>query len=577
MPLKDIFQKKIENSSSFLSDVWKPRCNEGNSAHQHKITEDNVVKDHHNIRKDGKNHSRTTKNCLQVQEVFENNYDDKEERHTGISCFCGSENCPLKKRLNDRLNREDPPEKRMINDFEMMRSFKASDGKSSFPFVSLMWFPGDSDDKGQFPSSYDDDDSYEPRSRDFGSSPAMKLFNEVFPGLFEGKSKSSYEKKNENTKKQSTDFDFLPKPSRPPPKPPRKIEGGLKFKFLVSINEDEKAKNDASLNTCEKSVIDRVDHFNNSKSNDDNESVSDNIVSPDENKLRISIDFSPHSLSEISKQKPDFSQSFPTSENSKSSLDKDSNQGLSLSFTGDLRSTDTSSKISEDDFKTSGSSQRKLLSEKTCSQGLKIDPHVGSMDDTLPYKSQQSNTFISHEMDDFDTPLDDIFGPEYGPDLEEFPDLFNHDEPEESHASCVNESIALDTACTDPETLLEEHMHHCPTAAHHHNVCCKCNQFTKNQHMLYELAITEGLEMHDVVPDGNCMFRAIIDQLRMQGELTLTCHSIRQMAVNYLKNNPLQDDGTHLEDFFVADDESWEEYLKRISRDGEWGDQIILR
>ncbi|VDI77204.1 Hypothetical predicted protein, partial [Mytilus galloprovincialis] len=130
---------------------------------------------------------------------------------------------------------------------------------------------------------------------------------------------------------------------------------------------------------------------------------------------------------------------------------------------------------------------------------------------------------------------------------------------------------------TDTETLLEEHMHYCPAVAHHHNVCCKCNQFTKNQHMLYELGKTEGLEMHDVVPDGNCMFRAIIDQLRMQGELTLTCHSIRQMAVDYLKNNPLQDDGTHLEDFFVADDESWEEYLKRISRDGEWGDQIILR
>ncbi|CAC5387844.1 unnamed protein product [Mytilus coruscus] len=164
---------------------------------------------------------------------------------------------------------------------------------------------------------------------------------------------------------------------------------------------------------------------------------------------------------------------------------------------------------------------------------------------------------------------------ECGPELEEFPDLLNHDVPEESRASPAIESPS--SLPTDPQTLLEEHMHHCPAAAHHHNVCCQCNQFTKNQHMLYELAITEGLEMHDVVPDGNCMFRAIIDQLRMQGELTLTCHRIRQRAVDYLKNNPLQDDGTHLEDFFVAEDESWEEYLKRISRDGEWGDQIILR
>ncbi|XP_052059993.1 uncharacterized protein LOC127700513 isoform X4 [Mytilus californianus] len=584
MPLKDIFQKKIENSSSFLSDVWKPRYNEGNGGHQHQITEDYEVAHHHNIKKDGKHHSRTTKNCLQVQEVFENNCDDKEERQ--IPCICGIENCPFE--IIDRRKREDPPEKRIINDFEMMKSYKAADGTFPFSFVSYMLFGGDRDNKCPFPLS-SDDDSYEERSEDFMSSATMKFLNKTFPGLFEGKSKSLDEEKKENTKKQSTGFEFSPKPSRPPPKPPRKNES--RQQFSISIGEEDKTKNDKSMNTCEKSVIDRVGHLNNGKSTDDEKSVdvsdtgSKNRVIRqhvrDENKLSISMDFSSHSLSENSKQKkPDFSQSFPTSRNNKSSLDKDSNPGFSQSFTSDLRGEDESSKKSAEDLKTSGSGQRNLASEKTSSQGLKTDlcESIGSVDDTPPYKSQQSNTFISHEKDDSDNPLDDIFVPECGPDLEEFPDLFNHDEPEESCASCVNESVAsLPTACTDPETLLEEHMHYCPAAAHHHNVCCKCNQFTKNQHMLYELAKTEGLEMHDVVPDGNCMFRAIIDQLRMQGELTLTCHHIRQRAVDYLKNNPLQDDGTHLEDFFVAEDESWEEYLKRISRDGEWGDQIILR
>ncbi|XP_063439247.1 uncharacterized protein LOC134720718 [Mytilus trossulus] len=588
VPLKDIFQKKIENSSNFLSDVWKPR-NEENRGHQHQITEDNDVTDQDNIRDDGKHQSRTTKNCLQVQEVFENNCDDKEGRQ--IPCFCGSENCPFE--IRKRHKDEDPPEKRMFNDFELMKSYKATDRTFPFSLLSLMWFPGEGDDKRPFPlSDKTDDDPYKERSEDFGSSATMRILNEAFPGLFDRKVKSLEENKNENTKK-STDFESSQKSLRPPPKPPRKIERRLQFS--ISNDDKEKTENDVSLNTCEKSVIDKEDHLNTGKSND----VHDSVI-PDENKLSASIDSSLHSLSENSKQKkPDFSQSFPTSGKNKSSLGKDSNPVFSQSFTSDLRTEGAASKKSAEDLQSSGSGLRKL--GKNSSQGLKIDQldSLGIVDDTPLYKIQQSNSVNSHEIDDFDTPLDDIVGPECDSKLEEFPDLLSHDKPEESGASSVEESInspptastdpetlleghaSPPTASSDPETLLEEHMHYCPAVAHHHNgpncLCCKCNQFTKNQHMLYELGLTEGLEMHDVVPDGNCMFRAIIDQLRMQGELTLTCHRIRQMAVDYLKNNPLQDDGTHLEDFFVADDESWEEYLKRISRDGEWGDQIILR
>ncbi|CAG2218682.1 unnamed protein product [Mytilus edulis] len=658
MPLKDIFQKKIENSSSFLSNVWKPRYNEGNDGHPHQITEDNVMANQDNIRKDGKHHSRTTKNCLQVQEVFENNCDDEEERQ--IPCMCGIVNCPFE--IRKRHKNEDPPEKRMFNDFEMMKSYKATDRTFPFSFLSLMWFPGEGDDKRPFPL-LSDDDSFEERSEDFMSSASMRILNEAFPGMFGRKSKSLKDNKNEKTKKQGTNFEFLPKSLRPPPKPPRKIE--RKLQFSISNYDEEKIENDQSLNKLEKSAIDKADNLNNGKSIDDNDSVI-----TDENRLSISIDRSLHGLSDNSKQKkPDFSQSFPTSGNKKSSLGKDSNQVFSRSFTSGLRTEGAASKKSAEDLRTSGSGQQKL--GKNSSQGLKIDQldSIGIVDDTPPYKSQKSNTFLSNKIDDFDDPLDDIFGPECGPKLEEFPDLLSHDKPEESGASSVKESVASPPiARTDPKTLLEEHMptrtdtetlleehmptrtdtetlleehmptrtdtetlleehmptrtdtetlleehmptrtdtetlleEHMPTrtdrrhywknTCQHHNsrryssylelhdnkVCCKCNQFTKNQHMLYELGKTEGLEMHDVVPDGNCMFRAIIDQLRMQGELTLTCHSIRQMAVDYLKNNPLQDDGTHLEDFFVADDESWEEYLKRISRDGEWGDQIILR
>lgn len=95
--------------------------------------------------------------------------------------------------------------------------------------------------------------------------------------------------------------------------------------------------------------------------------------------------------------------------------------------------------------------------------------------------------------------------------------------------------------------------------------------------MLQDLSRTEGLEIHDVVPDGNCMFRAIVDQLRMNGELEWTCNQIRQKAVMYLREWPLEKDGTHLKEFLTNEGENWEGYLDRMSKDGEWGDQMILR
>ena len=48
----------------------------------------------------------------------------------------------------------------------------------------------------------------------------------------------------------------------------------------------------------------------------------------------------------------------------------------------------------------------------------------------------------------------------------------------------------------------------------------------------------KGLTPHDVYPDGNCLFAAIIDQLRVQGDFSFTSYTLRQSAVNYLRRNP---------------------------------------
>ncbi|KAK3105620.1 hypothetical protein FSP39_002017 [Pinctada imbricata] len=93
---------------------------------------------------------------------------------------------------------------------------------------------------------------------------------------------------------------------------------------------------------------------------------------------------------------------------------------------------------------------------------------------------------------------------------------------------------------------------------------------------MIETAKRKKFEIRNVVPDGNCMFAAVVDQLELTG-----CHgmfsaiSLRQEAVNYLRAHPESEDGTHYTMFM--DGEEWEEYLTRMSREGQWGDHLILK
>ncbi|XP_062572452.1 uncharacterized protein LOC134234405 [Saccostrea cucullata] len=107
--------------------------------------------------------------------------------------------------------------------------------------------------------------------------------------------------------------------------------------------------------------------------------------------------------------------------------------------------------------------------------------------------------------------------------------------------------------------------------------CGKCrNCKTGNMISTMEhLSESIDCEIHDVVPDGNCLFRSVVDQLRMNGEFHWTAKTIRLMAVEFLRANPQHEDGSPLAMFLST--ESWDEYLSRMSRDKEWGDQLILR
>ncbi|XP_062609079.1 uncharacterized protein LOC134270848 [Saccostrea cucullata] len=95
------------------------------------------------------------------------------------------------------------------------------------------------------------------------------------------------------------------------------------------------------------------------------------------------------------------------------------------------------------------------------------------------------------------------------------------------------------------------------------------------QRSLRKFANDNNFDVHDVISDGNCMFRAIVDQLLINGCLGHSIESLRHTTIKYLRQNPFHQDKGHLSSFLS--EETWEEYLTRMSRSGEWSDHIILQ
>lgn len=70
--------------------------------------------------------------------------------------------------------------------------------------------------------------------------------------------------------------------------------------------------------------------------------------------------------------------------------------------------------------------------------------------------------------------------------------------------------------------------------------------------------------------DGNCMYSALIDQLRIPN---LSAHQLRLDIVKYLQNHP---DIVKNVDFKTEDEMTFDQYVTNMSQDGVWGDGIVL-
>lgn len=82
-------------------------------------------------------------------------------------------------------------------------------------------------------------------------------------------------------------------------------------------------------------------------------------------------------------------------------------------------------------------------------------------------------------------------------------------------------------------------------------------------------------EIHNVTPDGNCMFAAVVDQLELQNDRSFSPRRLRQACVDFLRDNPESEDGTPY--VLFLDNESWEDYLSRMCQEGQWGDHMMLQ
>ncbi|XP_062622063.1 uncharacterized protein LOC134283560 [Saccostrea cucullata] len=90
-----------------------------------------------------------------------------------------------------------------------------------------------------------------------------------------------------------------------------------------------------------------------------------------------------------------------------------------------------------------------------------------------------------------------------------------------------------------------------------------------------KFATDNNFELWNGKTDGSCMFRSIADQLMINGHFGHTTDTLRHLAIEYLRDHPLQEDGCPITSFLSS--ESWEEYLTRMSNPIEWSDHIMLK
>ena len=94
---------------------------------------------------------------------------------------------------------------------------------------------------------------------------------------------------------------------------------------------------------------------------------------------------------------------------------------------------------------------------------------------------------------------------------------------------------------------------------------------------LQAVAQTYGVSILDTPKDGNCQFHAIAQQLQIQTNKQMSADEVRKAIVQFLRQNPVLNvaDGVlDLRDRIIS--ETWEQYLDRLEKGEQWGNENTL-
>lgn len=103
---------------------------------------------------------------------------------------------------------------------------------------------------------------------------------------------------------------------------------------------------------------------------------------------------------------------------------------------------------------------------------------------------------------------------------------------------------------------------------------------TLESNALKEALRKEGLQIHEVPADGNCLYCAINHQLNITGQTSYSVSKLRKMTSNFIQENkddflPFMHNDDDNDDE-VIDDEQFERYCKDVASTKLWGGQLEL-
>lgn len=94
--------------------------------------------------------------------------------------------------------------------------------------------------------------------------------------------------------------------------------------------------------------------------------------------------------------------------------------------------------------------------------------------------------------------------------------------------------------------------------------------------LMHRLLAAQNLQLHEIQPDGHCLFRSIEDQLRLRHQITeISVTQLRKQAAHYIRQHP--DDFTpYLFDETTLSLRDLSEYTKELEETAMWGSDMEL-